>query len=125
MFKRKNRTESFEKGIKVAGYTPVEYQNSKHWIKFQDEAEEKFTAIINKLNLDDLCFEILDPYIESESKKNEMFIKKQYSKHIHTIIHDAGILAGHFNKGEHHLKKLEQDRLRLEAQIDSLNNRHK
>ena len=126
IFKKKKRemgqgydeTVTLHKGFEVLNYTPVDYVYTVRYANFISGAESKFRKVIENTEIDDLCDDMLDFYIDSVVNQMKAMAKEQYTAHMHVIGHHKGLLDGELVRANGHLSNLKQDLETLENEIN-------
>lgn len=93
---------------------PVDYRYSYAYSRFLEQAESRFMKIIEKTDIDDLCDDMLDCYIDSIVTEAKASAKTQYTNHMYAIENITSLLHGQYIEAQHHLSNLQADLTELE-----------
>ena len=109
-----------ERVVDAMNYTPIDYVHSPMFIDEGISAFRNARKRIKRLPLNNLCEDVLDPTIDSDTRAEIVFGKRQYIKHLGVIdnLIDSGVQE--IMKAEVAISYLEEDKAKLEAERDRL-----
>lgn len=115
--KKKPKEKELSKGFEVLNYTPADYFYTVWYTRFLEKAEQVFRKMIAKTDVDDLCEDMLDYFIDSNTDEMKNEAKEQYIHHMHVISRHKGLLDGKLIKAKGHLENIRQDLSDIEQEI--------
>lgn len=132
-FKKKNKktsgkgtveTRSFNKGIEVLNYVPVDYRNTSFFASFVTDAEKYYEKQLKNVSVDDQCIDMFEPINKSVSDVDRASAREQCVNHLNTILHDKGVLKGMKSVINSELEYLQLDGDIIQRDLDLLNEQY-
>ncbi len=102
-FKKKNKrtsgkgtteTKSFNKGIDVLNYVPIDYRLTSFFASYFTDAEKYYDKQLKEVSVDDQCIDMFEAINKSAADIDRASAREQCVNHLNTILHDKGVLRG-------------------------------
>lgn len=113
-------TRSFNKGIEVLNYVPVDYGFTGVFSSFLSGCEKYFEDTLKRTAVDDQCIDMFEPLINSVCDVQRASCNGQFNDHINTIVHDKGILEGAIAETKVELRYIADDGAELRRELNAL-----
>lgn len=118
------RTKSFNKGIEVLNYVPVDYKITSFFASYFTHADKYFENQLKDVSVDDQCIDMFEPLNKSASNIDRTSAREQCVNHLNTILHDKGIIRGAKTVINSELECLKRDGEIIQHNLDIANKQY-